>query len=124
MLVYLVWQTGYILVVFMWRNEKVERKSYETSYRWMINKSKKLFLHKWCMALGPRYGKHLFVTYQFVYTMVSMLLAYFCFHYHYANVVLVVIVLTVASYNGASFYIDVFSRRYITDSINSKHKNT
>ncbi|CAI8015511.1 Glycerophosphocholine acyltransferase 1 [Geodia barretti] len=86
MLMYLVWQTGYILVVFMWRNEKVERKSYETSYRWMINKSKKLFLHKWCMALGPRYSKHLFVTYQFIYTMVSMLLAYFCFHYHYANV--------------------------------------
>ena len=27
----------------------MERKNYETSYRFMINKSRKSFLHNWCM---------------------------------------------------------------------------
>jgi hypothetical protein len=117
MLMYLIWQIGYILVVYLWRKEKIEKKNYETSYRWMVSKTRETFLYWWCSVFGPRYGKHLFVMYQFLYTTVSMLLAYPCFHYLYANIVLLLVVLAVAAYNGASFYIDVFSRRYRSDPI-------
>ena len=36
----------------------------------------------------------------------------FVFHSRYASVILVLITLVVASYNGATFYIDIFSHKY------------
>ena len=53
---------------------------YETSYNRMVEKAKQGFLYQWCGVLGHRYRKHLYVTYQFIYTMGSMLLVYPCFH--------------------------------------------
>jgi hypothetical protein len=119
-ILYLFWQIGYIVVVFFWRKERIEMGDYETSYKRMVEKTKEGFLYHLCGVCGPRCRKHLYVIYQFIYTMGSVLLAYPCFHYLYANMLLVVAVLFVASYNGASFYIDVFSRRYHSDMNNKK----
>ena len=68
------------LQVYFWRHERIERREYETSYRSLVEKAKRGFVYQLCGVLGPRYRRHLFVALQFIYTLLSMLLSYPCYH--------------------------------------------
>lgn len=117
MLLYIVWQLLYIAVVEVWRGERVEKRKYETSYKWIVERAKKGFLYNMFTVFGHKHRKTMFIIWQFVYTTLSILPAYLSYHYNFLNILLVTVVMTVASYNGACFYIDVFSQRYYFEKV-------
>lgn len=114
---YVMWQIVYILVIFVWRKEKVKKKNYSTSYDWIVERSKSGFVYKICRIFGEKYRKPVFIAWQFIYTAVSIVPVSLYYHSNLLNVLLVFVVMTFACYNGASFYIDVFSQRYYFEKV-------
>ncbi|XP_064398359.1 uncharacterized protein LOC135344976 isoform X2 [Halichondria panicea] len=114
---YAMWQIMYIVVIFIWRKEKVSKKKYSTSYTWMVERSKLGFMNKIYRIFGEKYQKPMFVFWQLIYTIVSMLPVKFYFHNTLLGVFVGSVVMTFACYNGASFYIDVFSQRYYFEKV-------
>lgn len=118
---YIIWQLLYYTFIVYGRREKVDRGLRATSYTWLLaDKSGVVFrlIQKFGFD-GPsdgrgRYKLLFYFLLQFGYMLLSILPV--CLWYYrnmYANVVFLCVIFAVSVYNGASFYIDVFSRRYI-----------
>ena len=124
--------------VEVWRKKRVEERQYETSYKWIVEKAKKGFLYQIFGVFGPKYRKLMYIIWQFIYTTAAILIGYSCYHryqrvtqsfaltnadffwLHYSHlfaIYLICGVMAVACYNGASFYIDVFSQRYYFEKV-------
>lgn len=112
MLMYMAWQITYGLIVDVACREKVEKQEYATSYKYIVEKSEGSMMVQLFSVFGPKYRKPVYIASQFIYTLLSVHLAYFCYSYMVVNVLAVIVVMGVASYNGATFYIDVFSHKY------------
>ncbi|CAF3056157.1 unnamed protein product [Rotaria socialis] len=118
---YLIWQLLYYAFIVYGRREKVARGLRATSYTWLLT-DKDGFVARLIEKFGfgsPDDGINLYkvVFYfflQFGYMLISILPV--CFWYYrnmYINGIFLCSIFAVSVYNGASFYIDVFSRRYL-----------
>ena len=61
------------------RKEKVEKRNYATSYKYIVEKSKGSLYVRIFSLLGPKYRKLMFISSQLVYTTIAMTIAYFCY---------------------------------------------
>jgi len=118
---YLLWQLLYYAFIVYGRRDKVARGLRTTSYTWLLADSNG-FVSRLMRKLGiggagegiNRYKVTFFFLLQFVYMLISILpVCWWYYRYMYVNVVFLCSIFAVSVYNGASFYIDVFSRRYI-----------
>jgi Protein of unknown function (DUF2838) len=83
-----------------------------TVYRYLVSNNPKGMAYKVCHVFGPGWAKivfHVLYTFQSAITMLPTILMYKYFEVHLA-VGLAVIVCAI--WNGANFYIEVFSRKY------------
>ncbi|CAF0853665.1 unnamed protein product [Adineta steineri] len=134
---YLLWQVLYYAFIVYGRRDKVASGSRVTSYTWLLNDKKGFLAH-----LMDKFGfggednginpaKLIFYFFlQFAYMLISILPACLWFYqYMYLNGIFICLIFAFSVYNGASYYIDVFSRQYIKslkllhDLDNSNDKN-
>ncbi|CAF0786728.1 unnamed protein product [Rotaria sp. Silwood1] len=118
---YLIWQALYYAFIVYGRREKVARGLRATSYTWLLA-DKDGFVARLIQKFGfggpndgiNRYKIVFYFFLQFGYMLLSILPV--CLWYYrnmYVNGIFLCSIFAVSVYNGASFYIDVFSRRYV-----------
>ncbi|CAF4203707.1 unnamed protein product [Rotaria magnacalcarata] len=118
---YLLWQLLYYVFIIYGRREKVARGLRATSYTWLLA-DKTSFVSRLIGKFikgGQEEGIDklkvlVYFILQFCYMLASILPV--CWWYYSnmnANVIFLCSIFAVSVYNGASFYIDVFSRCYI-----------
>lgn len=67
---------------------------------------------KWCFFSQLYKCKAIFVATQFVYTLLTLVPSLFVFHDYYYSCGWLIFNFLVGTWNGASYYIEVFSKRY------------
>jgi len=126
-LVYVAWQLCYFLKTEVLDREKLDKRpDISTSLRW-LSKDKKNFLGKVILNTCRRVGllskdeifdsnsfktKFIFMTTQFVYSMLSFLISSAVFYSQTLHVTHISIIFTISVYNGGSYYVEIFSTRY------------
>ncbi|XP_065906084.1 uncharacterized protein [Dysidea avara] len=111
-LCYAIWQAIYFLWVDLIRKKHVERNELVTSYNWMVERRKQGLWYRLVNSCGPQWNKPMYIVLQFCYTILVMLPCYVMYYSLETNVLAVLIFLSVACWNGAQYYIDIFSERY------------
>lgn len=116
---YLAWQIFYVFFVIMDKKEKVESGSRTTSYTILLNRSpednKKSFIVAITSMFGEKYKLHIFIFWQFWYTLGTSSLTYFYYQSFWFHSSCLVTMFAVSVWNGASYYIDIFSKHYLDE---------
>ncbi|KAI8075055.1 hypothetical protein BC940DRAFT_287319 [Gongronella butleri] len=114
---YLVWQTLYYIFIMVRRREKVESGLRVTSYSWLLNDkaAKKSLLQRVAYAFGPQYKAYMFMLIQLIYNILTSIPTYFLFKSFALHSAFLCVMFAASVWNGANYYIDVFSRRYQVD---------
>jgi len=82
-----------------------------TSFTWLRKSYAKNFLGKLVLSLPEVLQGPAFMLIQYCYALVTMVPCPLWFWYRWASASFLMVVFTWATYNGATFYIDVFGRR-------------
>ena len=126
---YMFWQISYLIKTEFWDKKKLDNNpELLTSLRWLAKDTKnaaaKLFL-KIYRLIGI-FGKDeefdsktlktkaVFVIAQLLFTMVSFILTPLMYYSATFHLTYILAIITNSVFNGASFYIEVFSKRYNT----------
>merc|ERR1719322_1321200 len=124
---YVVWQVAYLFITGVYYGEMLNADpEIVTSLRYLSQDKKNPFTKAVTRAckrvglLGPDepldpsrpLTKGVFVSVQFVYTMLLLLPPYFLFHWYEGCVMYLALVFVLGTWNGASYYIEIFSKRY------------
>ena len=127
MLIYGIWQISYLIATNVLLKSYLEDKTVITSYRYLMTGKKRQPIYKWAEKqllmkgilkegeqLDPDnyLGKLVFVSVQLIYTMIMISHIRLLYASYTLSVIYIVVVFTVASWNGASYYIEIFSTRY------------
>ncbi|GAN06445.1 conserved hypothetical protein [Mucor ambiguus] len=118
---YLAWQIFYVCFVILAKKDKVESGSRTTSYTTLLNRSseekkkKKSFILALTSILGEKYKLHMFIFWQFWYTLGTSSLTYFYYKSFWFHSSCLVAMFAISVWNGASYYIDVFSKHYLDE---------
>ena len=127
LLIYGIWQISYLIATNILLKSYLEDKTVITSYRYLMTGKKKQFIYKWAEKkllqggvlkegeeLDPDkiLGKVVFISVQFLYTLIMISHVRLIYASYITSVVYIVAVFSVATWNGASYYIEIFSTRY------------
>lgn len=100
----------YFIIVQVIFGKKIKKdKAYLTSYRWLTS-NKNGMLFKIVNLFGKPGRIYMYGFYNWVYCLLSLIPCLLWFTSRTAGYIFLTIVLTIAAYNGASFYIEVFGR--------------
>jgi hypothetical protein len=112
-LFYVAWQVAYLV-----KTEVMDRKRMDadsdivTSARW-LTRNKPHAIYKWLRNKGVTLHENvILILFQLGYTLLMLLPAVACYTYHQVNIVVLLIVLIFATWNGANYYFEIFSERY------------
>jgi len=124
---YVTWQTLYLLKTECWDKNKLDLDpSLLTSLRWMSTDTKNataLYVLGLMRSVGVFHPteefdptgmktKLVFVFSQLVFTVVALPIALVLYYSYAAHLTYILLIITISVFNGASFYIEVFSKRY------------
>ncbi|KAI8331542.1 hypothetical protein BC941DRAFT_438663 [Chlamydoabsidia padenii] len=114
---YLIWQGLYFVFIMVKRREKIEAGLRVTSYSWLLNDttSKKSLIQKAAYVCGPAHKAKMFMLLQLVYNLVTSIPTYFMFKYFWLHTLFLCAMFGASVWNGANYYIEVFSRRYLME---------
>ncbi|KAI5963587.1 uncharacterized protein KGF55_002467 [Candida pseudojiufengensis] len=108
---YTIWQVTYHYFITIKRKDQIE-KGKVTSFSYLKNKNKSTKLGKFVNGLPYLWMQTLaFTLIQFGYQLLTMLPCPIWFRYKHACGAFVCFIFIWASYNGATWYIDVFGKR-------------
>uniref|UniRef100_A0A0K2TPV9 Glycerophosphocholine acyltransferase 1 n=1 Tax=Lepeophtheirus salmonis TaxID=72036 RepID=A0A0K2TPV9_LEPSM len=119
---YLLWQIGYLYIELVYLKDDL---SLVTSYRYLIA-DKKNPVAQWIYRSWRRWGLmgnevdvfdykilSIFFIFQFIYILVTILFCFiFTYRFYFLSVVYLLTLNFAAIWNGANYYIQVFSQRY------------
>ena len=124
---YLIWQVIYLVITELFYVKKLDDDpELVTSLRWLAN-DYKAPVTRWALRTSRRAGlfghdelfdhnslktKFVFVSLQLVYTMVTFLPIPMCYASKTVHTTVMLLVFLSCIWNGAEYYIDIFSRRY------------
>jgi len=115
---YIIWQILYYIKVEIFSSHKNRM----TSAKWLLEGDRKGFIARMSMVpFGEKYINLGFILMQFVYTALTMLPVPFLWYNRFYHAIFIVIMTLISLWNGATFYFDVFSKRYI-ESLEQKEK--
>ncbi|GAB5593121.1 hypothetical protein Unana1_08021 [Umbelopsis nana] len=115
--VYIIWQALYFVFIMVQRREKVEKGLRLTSYSWLLDdrNGKKNLIQRASFALGARYKLQMFMLLQLTYNIFTVIPTVLLYRHFKLHTAFLIIMFAVSVWNGASYYIEVFSRRYILE---------
>jgi len=126
LLFYLLWQAFYWLQTEVLDKDKLEQEALLTSLKWLSSNTRNA-LSGGCLRLCRKVAlfgqeetfrpqeaktKLVFVTSQLLFTILAMLPTYWCWQSPAVNICYICAIFTTAVYFGASYYVDVFSKKY------------
>lgn len=109
--VYFVWQGLYHYFITVKRKEKI-KAGRVTSFEYLRKSYANTALGKWVNSLPEPWPLLAFTGIQYGFQLVSMLLCPIWFTYGYLSVIFLCYIFLTAAYNGATYYIDVFGKRF------------
>jgi len=116
---YTIWQIMYYVKV----NIVSSHKNRMTSAKWLLEGSDRGLIAK--MSCMPPFGeKHKlfgFIFWQYIYTFLTLLPVYFLWYNQTYHLFFLIFITLISIWNGACFYFDVFSKRYV-ETLEKKEK--
>ncbi|KAJ3017597.1 hypothetical protein HKX48_003462 [Thoreauomyces humboldtii] len=110
---YLFWQAAYWTFVWTMRADKIA-SGYATSTTWMLANHKSI-IYRTVKTIPKAYQPAAFMFIQWVYTVITVSFSWLLYKYKYLHAACLMGSLAMATWNGANFYFDVFSRRYVQE---------
>lgn len=107
---YAVWQLSYHFLITVRKRAKIA-EGRPTSFTWLRKSYSGNVLGKFVLSCPAQYQEPVFMCIQYSYAMLTMLPCPLWFWYRWASAGFLMAVFTWASWNGATYYIDVFGRR-------------
>lgn len=107
---YAIWQLTYHLLITKRKSNKIAAGR-PTSFTWLRKSYSGTFLGKFVLSFPEQWQETVFMCIQYSYAMLTMLPCPIWFWYRWASAGFMMVVFTWASWNGATYYIDVFGRR-------------
>eukprot|EP00938_MAST-03A_sp_MAST-3A-sp1_P006418 g6418.t1 len=114
---YVLWQIFYLFVTELVCRKHIEQNpDVSTSMRWLSADRKNGF-NKFCKMEefdgDTTKTKIVFVTVQFLYTILTYIPVKFCYENFYFHASFLLVTMLKSIWNGASYYIEVFAVRYV-----------
>ncbi|KAF2719372.1 hypothetical protein K431DRAFT_228738 [Polychaeton citri CBS 116435] len=107
---YAIWQLIYHFLITIRRRDKIAQGR-PTSFTWLRKSYAKNFLGRLVLSCPEIMQEPVFMGIQYSYAMLTMLPCPLWFWYRWASALFLLVVFGWASWNGATYYIDVFGRR-------------
>lgn len=109
---YIAWQAAYYKFISIDRRSKIESGQRQNSFHYMLN-DKRGPIGKLLQGITPGHRELWFIFAQFIYSCIFMLppAAWFI-HSPLASAAFLIIIFTVSAWNGATFYVEVFGRKF------------
>jgi len=108
---YLVWQLSYHFLITVRRREKIAAGR-PTSFTWLRKSYANTWIGKMVNSLPEYLQEPAFMFIQYSYAVVTMLPCPFWFYHRTFSALFISAVFLWSAYNGASYYIDVFGKRF------------
>ncbi|KAI9817828.1 MAG: hypothetical protein M1827_000947 [Pycnora praestabilis] len=108
---YLVWQLSYHFLITVRRREKIAAGR-PTSFTWLRKSYSKAWIGKMVLSLPEALQEPAFMLVQYSYALCTMVPCPIWFRYRWASAGFLFAVFVWSIYNGATYYIDVFGKRF------------
>ncbi|PSR81524.1 hypothetical protein BD289DRAFT_36232 [Coniella lustricola] len=108
---YAVWQLAYYFLITVRRREKIAAGR-PTSFTWLRKSYSKTWLGRVVLSLPNSLQETAFMLIQYSYAVLTMLPCPLWFYYRWASATFLMVVFIWSVYNGATYYIDVFGKRF------------
>lgn len=108
---YAVWQLLYYFLITVRRREKIAAGR-PTSFTWLRRSYSKVWLGKVVLGLPDALQEPAFMLIQYAYAVLTMLPCPLWFYYRWMSGAFLLGVFTWSVYNGSTYYIDVFGKRF------------
>ena len=108
---YAFWQLTYHFLITVRRRDAIAAGR-PTSFTWLRRSYAKNFLGRFVLALPEPLQEPAFMLIQYAYALLTMLPCPVWFWYRWPSATFLLAVFVWSVYNGATFYIDVFGKRF------------
>ncbi|KAH6854261.1 hypothetical protein B0I37DRAFT_305765 [Chaetomium sp. MPI-CAGE-AT-0009] len=108
---YAAWQLMYYFFITVRRREKIAAGR-PTSFTWLRRSYSKVWIGKFVLGLPEALQEPAFMMIQYVYAVLTMLPCTLWFYSRWASSLFLIIVFAWSVYNGSTYYIDVFGKRF------------
>jgi hypothetical protein len=108
---YVIWQLSYYFFITVRRREKIAAGR-PTSFTWLLKSYSKVWIGKLVLSLPNKVQEPAFMLIQCAYAMLTMLPCPIWFYSRWASGAFLLIIFTWSVYNGSTYYIDVFGKRF------------
>ena len=108
---YTVWQLSYHFLITVRRREKIAAGR-PTSFTWLRRSYSKSWIGKLVLSLPEHLHEPAFMLVQYLYALGTMIPCPLWFWYRWSSAVFLLAVFVWSIYNGATYYIDVFGKRF------------
>lgn len=108
---YAIWQLSYYFFITVRRRDKIAAGR-PTSFTWLRKSYSKNWLGKAILNLPESLQESAFMLIQYTYAVLTMLPCPLWFYYRWLSAAFLMSVFTWSVYNGSTYYIDVFGKRF------------
>ena len=108
---YAIWQLSYHFLITVRKRSKIAAGR-PTSFTYLRKSYRNNFLGKFVLGFPESLQESVFMAIQYSYALLTMLPCPLWFWYRWASAAFLMGVFAWASWNGATYYIDVFGRRF------------
>lgn len=107
---YAIWQLSYHFLITVRKRTKIAAGR-PTSFTWLRRSYRGNFLGQFVLGFPESMQEAVFMGIQYLYALLTMLPCPLWFWYRWASAAFMLAVFAWASWNGATYYIDVFGKR-------------
>ncbi|KAI2643285.1 hypothetical protein GGS21DRAFT_7492 [Xylaria nigripes] len=108
---YAIWQLSYYFFITVRRRDKIAAGR-PTSFTWLRRSYSKVWIGKLVLSLPLSLQEPAFMVVQYLYAVLTILPCSIWFYYRWASAGFLMFVFAWSVYNGATYYIDVFGKRF------------
>lgn len=108
---YAVWQLSYYFFITVRRREKIAAGR-PTSFTWLRKSYSKVWIGKFVLGLPNALQEPAFMLIQYLYAVLTMIPCPLWFYSRWASALFLMLVFSWSVYNGSTYYIDVFGKRF------------
>lgn len=108
---YAVWQLSYYFFITVRRREKIAAGR-PTSFTWLRKSYSKVWIGRLVLSLPDALQEPAFMLIQYLYAVLTMIPCPLWFYSRWASALFLMLVFTWSVYNGSTYYIDVFGKRF------------
>ena len=108
---YVLWQLSYHILITVRRREKIAAGR-PTSFTWLRRSYSKSWIGKLVLSLPDHLQELAFMIVQYIYALGTMIPCPIWFWYRWPSAAFLLAVFVWSIYNGATFYIDIFGKRF------------